>query len=144
MNKPFVQPPAVLDIKDIHNIDRLNDPDVKKGFVYFLYCAGHVKIGITTPTRLAKRFTELQIGSPHASQMILLLPGGRSTELFIHFAFAEYRVGGEWFVFAEPIRNCIAEFAPEECKQWLAKEEASYKAWIRQEAISLGLLKDES
>lgn len=130
--------PAKDPIQNFRNIFRLNDPEAKKRNVYFLYCAGHMKIGITN--KVERRMSELQIGSPWATQIVLLIPGGRATEGFLHFAFREERVGGEWFRMSPFIREAIHELAPEECAQWLAQEEASYRQWVADEAAWLGLL----
>jgi hypothetical protein len=128
------------DIKDFRNVLRLEDPEAGKRQVYFLYCAGFVKIGVARS--ILRRASELQIGSPWKSQIVLLIPGGRSTEAFLHFAFQEHRVGGEWFRLAPPIRKAIQELAPAECLQWLAEEEETYRDWVRQEALQLGLIKE--
>lgn len=126
------------DIRDFRNVLRLKDPDAHWRQVYFLYCAGFVKIGVAG--NIIRRMTNLQIGSPWKSQIILLIPGGRQTEAFLHFAFEEHNVGGEWFRLAPPIREAIRELAPAEGQQWLAEEEAEYREWVREEAIRLNLL----
>lgn len=130
--------PAKDPIQDFRNIFRLNDPEVKKRHVYFIYTAGFIKIGITN--RINRREKELQMGSPWQSTTVLMIPGGRTTELFLHFAFREERVGGEWFRISPFIREAVFVLAPAECAQWLATEEANYRQWILEEATELGLL----
>lgn len=120
------------------DIQKLDDPDTDNQQVYFLYCAGHVKIGVARS--ILRRMKELQIGAPWKAQIILLIPGGRKTESFLHFVFQEHRVRGEWFKLAEPIREAIKELAPPECQQWLAEDEAKYEDWIKQEAARLGFI----
>lgn len=131
-----------LPIKDFRNIFRIEDPEAKSRQVYFLYCAGFVKIGVARS--VIRRASELQIGSPWKGQIVLLIPGGRATEAFLHFAFQEHRTGGEWFRLAPPIRQAIQELAPAECLQWLAEEEAQYREWVRHEAIELGLMSESA
>lgn len=119
-------------------VPNLKDPDARSRKVYFLYCAGFIKIG--TARVVVRRVTEIQIGSPWKCQVVLLIPGGRLTEDYLHFVFQEYRVAGEWFRLGPLIREAIKELAPADCQEWLAKEEAEYAELIRQEAIRLGLL----
>ena len=126
------------DIRDFRHVLTLNDPEARVRQVYFMYCAGFVKIG--TARSIIRRAKELQIGSPWKGQIILLIPGGRLTEEFLHFVFQEHRVGGEWFKLAPAVRQAIQELAPVECRRWLAEEEANYLAWVRQEATKLGLI----
>jgi len=124
-------------IGDFRNVLRLEDPEAKSRQVYFLYCAGFVKIGVATS--IMRRMSNLQIGSPWPAQIVLLIPGGRETEAFLHFAFQEHHARGEWFRLAGTIREAIRELAPDVCQQWLAEEEQDYREWVRQEAIKLGL-----
>src|SRR5579863_2208648 len=94
-------------IQNFRNFSRLNDPEADSRRVYFLYCAGFMKIGITS--RILRRMSELQIGSPWKSQIVLLIPGGKKTEEFLHFAFREERVSGEWFRMSPFIREAVLE-----------------------------------
>lgn len=112
-----------------------NDPQSETHNVYFVYCAGFVKIGSTN--RLVRRLSEMQIGNPFKSQAILLIPGGRLTEQYMHFLFQADHYRGEWFRLGQKLREIIAERAPEECQQWLIEEEAAHRERVLAEAASL-------
>jgi Meiotically Up-regulated Gene 113 (MUG113) protein len=134
-----VELPEGLEFRDVL---RLNDPEANSKRVYFLYCAGFVKIGMATS--VTRRMTELQIGSPWKSQIVLLIPGGKLTESYLHSVFRDHRQGGEWFRLEPPVKAAIREFAPPECVEWLEKEDGLYREWIRLEAIELGLMDGKS
>lgn len=115
-----------------------NDPQAQTNKVYFLYCAGFVKIGHTN--RLMRRFSEMKISSPFSAQIIFLIAGGRLTEDYLHFIFDEYRVKGEWFQLGPRLRETIEQLAPEFCLDWLREDEENHRLWIAEEAQRLGLL----
>lgn len=115
-----------------------SDPQAGTHQVYFIYCAGMVKIGTTS--RLVRRLGELQVGSPFPSQTVLLIRGGRLTEDYMHFLFSEYREKGEWFSLGERLREAIKNLAPDFCQKWLEEEEQAHRAWITDEAMNLGLI----
>jgi len=127
--------------KDFRNVFRVPDPEIGSRYIYFLYCAGHVKIGISKS--VVKRMGELQIGSPWRSKIVFIVPGGRARECFLHFCFSEHRVGGEWFRISPEMRAIIREFAIPDCVRWLEHEEDEYRDWIRQEAECLGLISEK-
>lgn len=80
----------------------------RPSFVYFAESvdSGLVKIGVTVD--LKKRIASLQTGHAGALRLVHWEPGDRSDERNAHDAFAEHRVRGEWFRFADPIRKHIA------------------------------------
>lgn len=127
-------------IKDIMcPLNRLPaDPDFSTTQVYFLYCAGFVKIGMSKQP--AKRMNTIQIVMPLRAQTVFLVRGGRRTEEYFHYAFKEYHVGGEWFEFGARIRDLIERKAPDYCLDWLKEEEDAHKDWIEYEAKRLGLI----
>jgi hypothetical protein len=129
---------VVLPITDFRDVLTMHDPEAGYRQVYFMYCAGFIKIG--TARSIIRRAAELQIGSPWKSQIVLLIPGGRLRESFLHFAFRDHHFSGEWFHLSPVIREAIRELAPSECIQWLAEEEESYREWVREEADRLGLI----
>lgn len=63
-----------------------------------LYCVrsgAHIKIGHTTD--LARRLSELQVGSAHTLEVLLAIPGSAEDERCVHAQFDHCRVRGEWF-----------------------------------------------
>lgn len=115
-----------------------NDPQAATHRVYFLYCAGFIKIGVTS--NIIKRMTNLQVAIPFRSQTILLIPGGFLTEQYMHFIFSEYRHQGEWFRFGPKLRETIERLSLPEYKEWLEEEESAHKEWVKAEASALGFL----
>lgn len=115
-----------------------HDPDAGTTQVYFLYCAGFVKIGMSK--RIVKRMAAIQLVMPLRAQTVFLVRGGRLTEEYFHYVFREYHVGGEWFELGPRIRDLIERLAPSYCQDWLKEEEESHKGWIEAEAQRLGLL----
>lgn len=111
------------------------DPDIGTHHVYFLYCAGFIKIGVTKG--LIRRLKEIQIGTPFPSQAVLLLRGGKLTEEYMHHLFSEYHHRGEWFTLGDRLREMITSRAPAYCIQWLAEEEAVHKVWLIEQAAKL-------
>lgn len=119
------------------DVERLHDPARRTHIVYFIYCAGFVKIGITT--NLEKRMATLQIGAPWQARVVGMMVGGRTTESFLHFVFSEHSVGGEWFRLSDEIRQALAIIAVPELSGHLEVEETEYREWIREEAQRLGV-----
>jgi len=113
-----------------------SDPDAATHQVYFLYCAGFIKIGVSKG--LIRRLKDIQIGTPFPSQAVMLIRGGRITEQYMHFLYNEYHHRGEWFVLGPRLRAMIVAQAPPECLEWLAEEEAVHRAWIKEQAAALG------
>jgi Meiotically Up-regulated Gene 113 (MUG113) protein len=64
-------------------------------WVYFMYCAGMVKIGYSRS--LARRIVKMRTDMPHPFELIHADEGGPKTERMLHREFAELRVRGEWF-----------------------------------------------
>ena len=111
------------------------DPDIETHRVYFLYCAGFIKIGVTKG--LIRRLKEIQVGTPFPAQAVLLLRGGKLTEEYMHHLFREYHHHGEWFTLGTKLRELIVSHAPAYCIQWLEEEEAVHMAWITEQATKL-------
>ena len=129
-------PPTPMDDFEVKTVP--GDPQAATHQVYFIYCAGMVKIGTTS--RLMRRIGELQVGPPFPSQAVLLVRGGRLTEDSMHFLFDEYRKKGEWFYLGDRLREAIKRLAPDYCQEWLEEEEQSHRDWIREEAEKLGFV----
>jgi Meiotically up-regulated gene 113 len=132
---------SIIEI-DFRDVLTLPDPDVGKRQIYFMYCAGCVKIGVTNS--ILDRISHLSCGSPWRSQVVLLIPGGGRREKFLHSAFREHHIRGEWFRLTPIIRQAIEEWAPDIALQWLAQDEFSHREWIKLEAIALGLINEPS
>jgi hypothetical protein len=74
--------------------------EVGPSLVYAIGCAEHSAVKIGTTTRLATRLASLQTGSPFLLDVLWRCEGGRELEEYLHFAFNEHRLIGEWFDFA--------------------------------------------
>lgn len=122
---------------DFRNVFRLRDPEAATSQIYFFYCGGFVKIGMSK--KIIKRLTSLKIGMPWPAHMIAIIPGGRNREGFLHFCFREYHFRGEWFHMSEEIRTIVREFGIPECVDWLDREHEEHKEWIKNEALRLGI-----
>lgn len=71
-----------------------NDPDAP-GFVYFVYCAGRVKIGYATD--VAARMSGIATSCPFPVTLLLTITGSMEDEQAYHEMFAEDRANLEWF-----------------------------------------------
>lgn len=131
-------PDAFPSLLKFQNVGLQGDKERKTHVVYFIYCAGFVKIGTTRI--LHKRLSTLQMGAPWQTRIVSLLAGGRITEDYLHSVFRELSIGGEWFRLGPDLRQAIIETAPEPLRGHLEEEEADYKEWIREEAERLGFL----
>lgn len=82
----------------------LNIPDGPHAdIVYFILNGNRVKIGTTTNLRNRVRALSLP-----ASNVIAVVPGGRSKEADLHAALSHLRVGRtEWFAFERPVADLI-------------------------------------
>jgi hypothetical protein len=129
--------PSGYTLKDL---ERLDDHQRKTHVVYFIFCAGFVKIG--TSSSLKRRLSNLQIGAPWQTRLVALVTGGPKTEDFLHFVYREHAIGGEWFRLGPDLRQAIIDlttFTPA-LKGHLEEEEADYLEWIRHEAERLGVI----
>jgi len=81
-------------------------PDQPKSFVYFALAGNKVKIGVSKDPR--GRLGSIKTGSAAKVRIYYVTPGDRSKERELHDLFSEYRVNGEWFLYAQPIRDWIA------------------------------------
>ncbi len=120
------------------DVERVVDHQKRTHVVYFIFCAGFVKIGTTS--NLKRRLAELQIGAPWQTRIVGLIPGGRATELFLHFFFRDDSAGGEWFIMSDQLRKIVSEMAVPPLSGALEEEERDYAKWICGEAKRLGLL----
>jgi hypothetical protein len=70
--------------------------------VYFIYCAGFIKIGFATDLRL--RLCGITGSNPHKATILWAAPGDREMERDYHKRFAADRRTGEWFEFSPGLR----------------------------------------
>lgn len=75
--------------------------------VYFALCGEHIKIGFTRGNP-RHRLKTLSTANPLPVELIATMPGSQELEMELHERFGEFRIRGEWFVFADPIRAYIA------------------------------------
>lgn len=81
-------------------IVRTGGPSVKVPVVYYVRFGDRVKIGYTT--NLAARLTAI----PH-DEVLATEPGTMQDERARHRQFADLRITGEWFTYAEPLVSHI-------------------------------------
>jgi Meiotically Up-regulated Gene 113 (MUG113) protein len=74
-------------------------------YVYFIYCAGRVKIGRAVD--VAKRMSSVSTGSPFRPVVLLAISGSLSAEREVHTRFAEDRVHREWFRLSDHLRRYL-------------------------------------
>ena len=78
----------------------------KAGIVYFLFCEGRTKIGITTRT-VALRLQSMSLPFPAKLVGRLMVKNLHHAEGVLHIHFNEYRVHGEWFDLPKSIVNAV-------------------------------------
>lgn len=76
-------------------------------YCYFIRATEHdfVKIGYTT--NVEARLVNLQTGCPYDLEIMHVLRGAESTELFFHKKFAKSHVRGEWFRLSGEIERYV-------------------------------------
>lgn len=68
---------------------------MRQGEIYFLGCAGFIKIGFTIT--MTQRLINIQTSNPNEVVLIHKMSGTLGREGEIHNAFGEFRARGEWF-----------------------------------------------
>lgn len=108
-------PKPIADFPTFDDILSMRDP-VDQRHVYFLRCKierGPIKIGMAN--EVGRRIIELQTACPYDLELLGVLPGGRSVELFFHMRFSKMRTRGEWFalpaLFERAIQHLLREAA---------------------------------
>lgn len=77
------------------------------GNVYFMRCAGLIKIGFTQD--VGERLAQLQTGNPEGIELVAVLTRvAPSVERMFHRHFAADRARGEWFNPSPKLRTVIA------------------------------------
>lgn len=76
-----------------------------RGFVYFIGCGEHIKIGFST--RPLDRLRALQTSHPNELEILGTQKGTRSLESRLHKRFDDIRVRGEWFEASDALWSYI-------------------------------------
>lgn len=105
-------------------------------FVYFMYCAGYIKIGFSTDARL--RHMGMCTAFPLKVTLLLTMHGDRAMERSFHLQFASARTNGEWFDFSPEIRSFLHErlSATVAGAGILARAEAEFSDWVHGHALN--------
>jgi hypothetical protein len=91
------------------------------GFVYFVYCAGRIKIGFAT--NVANRFYSLATSCPFPPTLLMTISGTVEDEADFHQLFALERANLEWFLLSPNLRAFLAERLDEDGRSIFAKAE---------------------
>jgi hypothetical protein len=90
-------------LSQAHRFDR------RAPFIYFIQVGddGPIKIGYSgNPYR---RLGQLQTGHPELLRILLMFPGEKEDELWLHQILKNFRIGGEWFVNHAALQELIAK-----------------------------------
>lgn len=77
------------------------------GFVYFVYCAGRIKIGYATD--VAARMFGIATSSPFPIRLLLTIRGDLEDEQNYHKRFASDRANLEWFDLSDDLRAFLED-----------------------------------
>lgn len=77
----------------------------REDVVYFLRCAGAIKIGTTN--HLHRRICEINTSLPEDGELLGTLPGGRSVERRVHRILTAFHKRGEWYSDCPEVREAI-------------------------------------
>jgi hypothetical protein len=105
-------------------------------FVYFIYCAGRVKIGRAAD--VGKRLSHIATGSPFQPVLILKISGSISAEKELHARFAEDRTHREWFKLSDHLRRYLSRRLSPDEKEVFRKAESGFLESILPEPPSSG------
>ena len=78
-----------------------------RGYVYFLQCENHVKIGFAKD--VGKRIRGIQTMCPTPPTLLGSYPATRSHEKDLHDRFEAYRSNGEWYRLNGPVAEYVAD-----------------------------------
>ncbi len=76
-------------------------------FVYFILFGSNARVKIGTSRNPRARLADLSTGAPGKVRIYYVTPGDRGLEADLHQRFARYRINGEWFIYAQEIRDWI-------------------------------------
>jgi hypothetical protein len=78
----------------------------QQSYIYFIECAGFVKIG--TSTRPQKRFVGIRVSNPFDCKLMGVLRGNADGEQKIHKFIESHHHRGEWYRLTDDLRGLIA------------------------------------
>lgn len=81
------------------------------GTIYFIGPAKPRTVKIGFATDINRRLPNLQIGSAAKLSVLAMFPGSRRIERYLHWAFADAAMTGEWFRRTDEIEHAVALFA---------------------------------
>jgi len=79
---------------------------VQKHYVYFIECAGFVKVGVSS--RPQKRFVGIQVSNPFDCTLIGTIETHADGERMIHDFIEKHHHRGEWYRLTDDLRALIA------------------------------------
>jgi len=84
------------------------------GFIYFVECAGFVKIGHSMKPR--RRVLAMQVSNPLQCRLLGYMKGGTNAEGKIHRRMKGHNLHhrGEWFHLTDELRTAITEILEED------------------------------
>lgn len=106
MLRRFIKRPAIWDMMAEAERTGFRMPG-ERGYVYFLQCGRHVKIGYSQNVKA--RVSAITYASPKPMLLLGYVRGCRMLERLIHERFAHQRSHGEWFRRAPKLNQFIAE-----------------------------------
>jgi len=83
------------------------DSEFRRGNVYFVRCARHIKIGFAK--NVERRIAELQAFIPYQIELLGSVPGTISGEKELHKLLKRRRVHSEWFRLTPRLHEAIME-----------------------------------
>lgn len=98
--------------------------------VYFIYCAGRIKIGITVS--LHKRLETIRSHSPLPAVAVLVVSGGLPAERGFHRRFAAEREHREWFTLSQQMRQFFRARLCPIGRATLKRAEAEFNSYCAQ------------
>jgi hypothetical protein len=97
---------------DLERIRQWREDNRPEPVIYFVECAGFIKIGWSTNWR--SRLNNIQISNPLPIKVLLVIGRPEIFEKTMHRQFSKFRYRGEWFRDCQEIREYI-ESRKDEC-----------------------------
>jgi len=126
--EPQPEPPPIPPDQTYSFLGCESDPALQVGepIVYFIYCAGRIKIGFTTNLRF--RHEQFRNAFPFPPVVLLVMKGALPAERKLHAKFAAERLHGEWFVLSDKLRRFLRRKCCPIGRASLRKAEDQYTA----------------
>ncbi len=109
------------------------------GYVYFIYCAGRIKIGRAED--VSRRLSQIATGSPFKPALLLSASAPRSAEKELHARFAEDRIHREWFKLSDHLRRYLVRRLNANGLAAFRAAEEEFLSGLRPEPASSGMRK---